>query len=139
MSQNAHPAGRNGQDAVVAWWRDGVVSEQRDMTLVRRLIERVRRCAAHHPLLCCTDRLCSSIRAIREIFREPVQTGKGGRPRLRPWRNILIAHVVKRYARRRVVETERRIVDGSPLSAFPTRPSRRPRTGKPLGLQPTPS
>jgi len=38
----------------------------------------------------------------------------GGRPRLRPWRHVLIAQVVKRYERRRAVETERRIVDGTP-------------------------
>jgi transposase-like protein len=95
-------------------WLGGEVSEQRDMTLIRRLIERVRRCAARRPLLVCTDGLVSHIRAIRETFRDPVQTGKGGRPRLRPWRNVLIAQVVKRYERRRVVETERRIVDGTP-------------------------
>ena len=92
----------------------GEVSTQRDMTLIRRLIERVRRCAAHRPLLFCPDGLVSSIRAIRETFRDPVQTGQGGRPRLRPWRHVLIAQVVKGYERRRVVETERRIVDGTP-------------------------
>jgi transposase-like protein/IS1 family transposase len=95
-------------------WLGGEVSEQRDMTLIRQLIERVRRCAAHRPLLVCTDGLCSYIRAIRETFRDPVHTGKGGRPRLRPWRHVFIAQVVKRYERRRVVETERRIVDGTP-------------------------
>ena len=95
-------------------WLGGEVSEQRDLPLSRRLIERVRRCAAHRPLLFCTDGLVSSIRAIRETFRDPVPTGKGGRPRLRPWRNVLIAQVVKRYARRRVVATDRRIVDGTP-------------------------
>src|SRR6059058_6569524 len=95
-------------------WLGGEVSEQRDMTLIRRLIERVRRCAAPRPLLVCTDGLCSSIRAIRETFRDPIRTGQGGRPRLRPWRNVLIAQVVKRYERRRVVETERRIIDGTP-------------------------
>jgi len=95
-------------------WLGGEVSEQRDMTLIRRLIERVRHCAARRPLLVCTDGWGSSIRAIRETFRDPVHTGKGGRPRLRPWRNVLIAQVVKRYERRRVVETERRIVDGTP-------------------------
>ncbi len=95
-------------------WLGGEVSEQRDMPLIRRLIERVRRCAAHRPLLVCTDGLVSYIRAIRESFRDPVHTGTGGRPRLRPWRNVLIAQVVKRYERRRVVETERRIVDGTP-------------------------
>jgi transposase-like protein/IS1 family transposase len=95
-------------------WLGGEVSEQRDMTLIRRLIERVKRCAARRPLLVCTDGLSSYIRAMRETFRAPVHTGKGGRPRLRPWRNVLIAQVVKRYERRRVVDTERRIVDGTP-------------------------
>ena len=94
-------------------WLAGEVSQQRDLPLIRRLIERVRRCAAHRPLLVCTDGLCSSIRAIRETFRDPVHTGQG-RPRLRPWRNICIAQVVKRYAQRRVVAVERRIVDGTP-------------------------
>ena len=95
-------------------WLGGEVSPQRDLPLIRRLIERVRRCAAHRPLLVCTDGVAAYIRAIRETFREPVHTGTGGRPRLRPWRNVLIAHVVKRYERRRVVETERRIVAGTP-------------------------
>jgi transposase-like protein len=95
-------------------WLGGEVREQRDMPLIRRLIERVRRCAAHRPLLFCTDALVSYIRAIRETFRDPVPTGTGGRPRLRPWRNGLIAQVVKRYERRRGGETERRIVDGTP-------------------------
>jgi len=95
-------------------WLGGEVSEQRDMPLIRRLIERVKRCAARRPLLVCTDGLVSYIRAIRETFRDPVHTGKSGRPWLRPWRNVLIAQVVKRYERRRVVDTERRIVDGTP-------------------------
>src|SRR3989440_7306867 len=93
-------------------WLGGEVSEQRDLSLIRRLIERVKRCAARRPLLVCTDGLVSYIRAIRETFRDPVHTGKGGRPRLRPWRNVLIAQVVKRYERRRVVETLRRRSQG---------------------------
>ena len=95
-------------------WLAGKVSEQRDMTLIRRLIERVRACALHRPLLLCTDGLCSYIRAMRETFRDPVRTGAHGLPRLRPWRNVCIAQVVKRYAQRRVVDVERRIVDGTP-------------------------
>lgn len=39
------------------WWLAGEVSVHRDLTLMRRLIERVRRCAVHRPLLCCTDGL----------------------------------------------------------------------------------
>ncbi len=95
-------------------WLGGEVSEQRDMALIRRLVERVKRCAARRPLLICTDGLVAYIRAIRETFRDPVHTGKDGRPRLRPWRHVLIAQVVKRYERRRVVETDRRIIDGTP-------------------------
>src|SRR3989442_4315615 len=95
-------------------WLAGEVSAQRDMPLIRRLIERVRACARHRPLLFCTDGLCSYVRAIRETFRESAHTGEQGRPRLRPWRNVCIAQVVKRYAQRRVVDVERRIVDGTP-------------------------
>jgi transposase-like protein len=95
-------------------WLGGEVSEQRDLPLIRRLIARVRRCAAHRPLLFCTDGLVAYIRAIRETFRDPIHTGKGGRPRLRPWRPLFIAQVVKRYERRRVVATDRRMVDGAP-------------------------
>src|SRR5512132_2284863 len=95
-------------------WLGGEVSEPRDMPLLRRLIERVKRWAAHRPLLSGTDGLVSYMRAMRETFRDPVHTGQGGRPRLRPWRQVLIAQVVKRYERRRVIKTERRIVDGTP-------------------------
>ena len=95
-------------------WLGGAVSAQRALPLSRRLIERVRRCAAHRPLLFCTDGLVSYIRAIRATFRAPIHPGQGGRPRLRPWRHIFIAQVVKRYERRRVVATDRRIVAGTP-------------------------
>jgi transposase-like protein len=96
------------------WWLGGEVSTPRDLPLIRRLSERVRRCAAGRPLLVCTDGVVSYSRAIRETFRDPVHTGTGGRPRRRPWRHVLIAQVVKRYERRRVVDTERRIVEGTP-------------------------
>ena len=100
-------------------WLAGEVSEPRDMALIRRLIERIRACALPRPLLFCTDGLCAYIRAIRETFRDPVHTGGQGRPRLRPWRNICIAQVVKRYAQRCVVDVERRIVDGTPARVEP--------------------
>jgi transposase-like protein len=95
-------------------WLGGEVSEQRDLPLMRRLLARGRRCAACRPLLVCTDGVVSYIRAIRETFRDPVPTGTGGRPRLRPWRHVLIAQVIKRDERRRVVDTQRRLVEGTP-------------------------
>jgi transposase-like protein len=94
-------------------WLAGEVSAPRDMPLIRRLMARVRRGAAHRPLLFCTDGLGSSIRAIRETCRDPVRRGAHGRPRLRPWRHVGLAQVVKRYAQRRVVDIERRIVNGT--------------------------
>jgi transposase-like protein len=95
-------------------WLAGEVSEHRDLPLIRRLIARVRLCALKTPLLFCTDGLCSYVRAIRETFRDPVHGGTQGRPRLRRWRNVCIAQVVKRYAQRRVIDIERRIVEGTP-------------------------
>jgi hypothetical protein len=62
-------------------WLGGEVREHRDMTLIRHLMERVRACALHRPLLFCTDGLSAYVRAIRETFRDPVPTGKSGRPR----------------------------------------------------------
>jgi hypothetical protein len=95
-------------------WLGGAVRTQRDRPLSRRLIERVRRGAAPRPLLVGPDGLVSSIRAVRATLRDPVHTGTGGRPRRRPWRHVVIAQVLKRSERRRVVETERRLIDGTP-------------------------
>jgi hypothetical protein len=95
-------------------WLAGAVSAQRDLPLIRRLIARVRACALHRPLLFCPDGLCSSVRAMRETWRDPVHTGAPGRPVLRPWRHVCIAQVVKRSVVRRVVDVERRIVAGTP-------------------------
>jgi hypothetical protein len=84
------------------------------LPLLRRRSARVRRWAARRPLWGCPEGLVSSSRAMRETGRAPGHTGTGGRPRLRPWRNVLSAQVVKGYERRRVVETERRRVHGTP-------------------------
>lgn len=94
-------------------WLGGVVSERRDLPLIRALLARVRRCARACTLLFCTAGLCSYVRAIRETFREPSHTGKPGRPRWRAGKNILIAQVIKRYAKRRVMAVTRRIVQGT--------------------------
>jgi transposase-like protein len=94
-------------------WLGGEVSKHRDMTLIRALMARVRRCGFRRPILICTDGLKAYIRATRETFRDPRPTGKGGRPRLRAWRNILIAQVIKRSERGRVVEMERCVIDGT--------------------------
>jgi transposase-like protein len=96
-------------------WLAGAVSERRAMTVMRRLIERGRPWALPRPLWCCPDGLCSYIRAMRETCREPGPTGGPGRPRWRPWRNLCMAQVVKRYAQRRGSDVERRSVEGTPV------------------------
>jgi transposase-like protein/IS1 family transposase len=94
-------------------WLAGEVREQRDLRVVRRLLARVHRCAARLPLLVCTDGFRAYPRAIRETFRDPLPTGKPGRPRLRSWRTLYIAQVVKHSVQRRVVSVERRILAGT--------------------------
>jgi hypothetical protein len=102
--------GHDGQDALVAGRRGQRAAGPASHPTTDRA--RPTLCPPR-PLLLCTDGLCIYIRAIRETFRGPVRRGTGGRPRLRSWHNVLIAQVVKRYKRRRVVDTERRMVDGT--------------------------
>jgi len=66
------------------WWLGGEGSAQREMALRRRRLRRVKRWAAHGPVLGCPDGLGSYGRAVRETFREAGHTGQGGRPRRRP-------------------------------------------------------
>jgi IS1 family transposase len=93
-------------------WLGGEVSPQRDLSLIRRLMHRVRRCALAGRLLICTDGLCSYVRATRETFRDHVVTGRRGRQPWRVWGRLLIAQVVKRYDNHRVIAVERRVVHG---------------------------
>jgi transposase-like protein len=93
-------------------WLGGEVRPHRDLSLIRRLMQRVRRCALAGRILICTEGLCSYGRATREAFHDHVATGRRGRQPLRVWGQRLIAQVVKRYENRRVVEVERRVVHG---------------------------
>jgi transposase-like protein/IS1 family transposase len=94
-------------------WLAGEVSEQRDLGLIRRLLSRVRHCAARCPLLVCTDGFRAYPRAIRETFRDPLPTGQPGRPRWQGWNTLYIAQVVKHSVQQRVVRIERRILAGT--------------------------
>jgi len=94
-------------------WLGGVISQRRDMALIVALVQKIRACALPRPLLMCIDGLAAYVRAIRTVFRDPVSTGRRGRPQLRSWRGLYIAQVVKQYARRRVVSVSQRIVQGS--------------------------
>jgi len=95
-------------------WLGATVSRHRDLKLLEALMQQVRACALCRPLLFCVDGFRGYIKAIRRPFREPLPTGKCGRPKLRPWDGIYIAQVVKRYTGRRVTSVVHRIVQGTP-------------------------
>jgi transposase-like protein len=94
-------------------WLGGEISTSRNTALITTLMHKVRACTLCRPLLFCMDGCQAYIRAIRTVFREAIRTGKVGRPRLRPWDGILMAQVVKQYARKRVVAIQQRIVQGT--------------------------
>jgi hypothetical protein len=94
-------------------WLGGVISAQRDRDLIGALVQKIRACALRRPLLVCMDGLATYVKAIRQVFRDPLpRHGQTGRRRLQPWRGIYIAQVVKQYAKRHVVDVARRIVQG---------------------------
>ncbi len=94
-------------------WLGGVISPHRDLALIRTLIQRVRACAASLAVLVCVDGLASYVRAVREVFRQPVHTGRRGRPQLVRPAGLLLAQVVKHTRQRHLVAVTRRVVIGT--------------------------
>lgn len=94
-------------------WLGGVVRAQRDRGLIRTLLERVRACGAFEALLLCTGGLSSYPKQALKVLREPLRTGKPGRPRLLLPEGLMVAQSIKRYARRRVAGVLRRVVRGT--------------------------
>jgi len=93
-------------------WLGGVVGPRRDRHLLTALVRRVRRCALTAAILVCVGGLSSYVTAFRRVFRQPVRTGRRGRPHLASEPGLLIGQVVKRYAHRHVVSVGRRVVQG---------------------------
>ena len=94
-------------------WLGGVVSPRRDRRLIVDLVRKIRGCALPQPLLICVDGLATYVKAIRQVFRDPLpRHHRTGRCRLQPRRGLYIAQVVKQYAQRRVVAVQQRIVQG---------------------------
>ncbi len=90
-----------------------MVQLQRDRTLIRTLLEGVRTCGAFETLLLCTDGLAAYPKQALKVLREPLRTGKRGRPRLLLPEGVMVAQAIKRHAQRRVVGVLRRIVRGT--------------------------
>jgi len=96
-------------------WLGGVVSLTRDRSLADRLLAQVRSCCQPlRALLVCTDGWNAYPGSIRRAFREKVKETAGpGRACLRVWPQLCIAVVIKRTAKKRVVEITRKIVQGT--------------------------
>src|SRR5438270_4925753 len=87
-------------------WLGGVVQLTRDRKLADRLLSQVRACSQPlRSLLVCTDGWAAYPGSIRRAFREKVQKRMGrGRSCLVAWPDIVIATVIKRTEKKRVVE-----------------------------------
>ena len=94
-------------------WLGGAIGEHRNLALITRLVRLVRACAATPGLLVCVDGLASYVTAFARVFRDPVRTGRRGRPRLVLGAGFLLGQVVKRSAKRRVVSVSTRAVRGT--------------------------
>jgi hypothetical protein len=94
-------------------WLGGVISSQRDLPLITRLVQRVRACAMTPAILVCVDGLASYVTAFLKVFRQPVYTGRRGRPRLVVPDGFQFAQVVKHSAKRHVVGVTRRVIRGT--------------------------
>ena len=94
-------------------WLWGAVAPARDTALITRVVQQVRAAARiGQPILWAVDGFAAWTTAILTVFRDPVRTGKPGRPRLVVWRDLHVVQVVKQYAKRRVVAVQRRVVHG---------------------------
>jgi len=94
-------------------WLGGVISRQRDLPLITRLVQRVRACTETSAILVCVDGLASYVTAFLKVFHEPIRTGRRGRPRLVLPDGFQLAQVVKHSAKRHVVGVTRRVVRGT--------------------------
>jgi hypothetical protein len=93
-------------------WLGGVISAHRDVPLSTPLVQLVRSCARTLALRVSVEGGASSVTACLRVFQPPVRTGRRGRPRLVVERGWLLGQLVQRYARRRVVSVERRVIRG---------------------------
>jgi transposase-like protein len=94
-------------------WLGGVVSPKRDLALILAVVRMARSAARSLAILVCVDGLASYVTAFARVFRDPVRTGRRGRPRLVATAGLLLGQVIKHRAGRCVVGVTRRVVRGT--------------------------
>ena len=97
----------------------GAVSQQRDKTLVQRVVQQVHAAAGglRQAVLFAVDGFAAYPNAIRKVFFTPERSGAAGRPPHRLWPDLHIVQVVKSRAGRKLVDVTRKTVHGSLLRA----------------------
>jgi transposase-like protein/IS1 family transposase len=94
-------------------WLGGVVSSNRDRGLIRAVAAMVRAIAKSTRVLVMTDGLSAYVEAFRRVWRQPLRTGRVGRPRLIEEPGLLLGQAVKQYRERRVVGVVHRAAVGT--------------------------
>lgn len=86
----------------------------RDEQLITPVVEQVRAAAEPgRPILWAVDGFRAYPQAILKVFRDPLRTGKKGRPRLLVWQELHIVQVVKQRVGKRLISITRRLAFGS--------------------------
>jgi len=99
-------------------WLWGAISWDRDAALVEPVIVQVRAAARRgQPILFAVDGFKPYVSGILKVFRDPLYTGKRGRPRLVVWDELHIVQVVKQRTGRRLKSISRRLAHGSLVQA----------------------
>ncbi|NTV64888.1 MAG: transposase [Oscillochloris sp.] len=91
----------------------GAVAPQRDTALVTQVVAQVRAAAlVGRPILWAVDGFAAWASSVLRVFRDPLRTGKRGRPRLVIWADLHIVQVVKQYTGRKLTGVDRRLAYG---------------------------
>lgn len=95
-------------------WLWGEVSPQRSRALIKGLLSHVAAAARRgtQTLLLAVDGFATYPKAALQVFYTTRHTGRPGRPRHRPWNDLHMVQVVKRYRGKVLVGIERRVVHG---------------------------
>jgi hypothetical protein len=91
----------------------GGIGPRRDLTLIMAVVRMARAAARGPAILACVDGLASYVTALTRVVRDPVRTGRRGRPRLVATPGRLLGQVIERHAGRRVVGITRRVARGT--------------------------
>ena len=88
----------------------GTVNIERKVHVMEIVVKKIAQALQRgHEILWVTDGYGGWEQAIRKHLRDPIYTGKLGRPRLQPWPELQLVQVVKHKVARRLVDIEYRL------------------------------